>query len=198
MKVTAMTIPDVLLIELDVFSDARGDFCERFHEKRFERLGLPTHFRQDNQSHSVKNVLRGLHYQLHRPQGKLVQCIRGAVFDVAVDIRVGSPTFGQSTRIELAENRKQLLWIPPGFAHGFCALSEVAGVHYQCTEMYAQTDDRGILWCDAQLAIPWPVADPILSVRDRSHPTLAAARDSLPRYDDARAAERVPGASRPV
>lgn len=185
MKVTPTDLPDVLLIDVDVFSDARGHFFERFNEERFSALSLPTRFRQDNQSHSRQNVLRGLHYQLNRPQGKLVQCIRGALFDVAVDIRVGSPTFGRWSAVELTEEKKQLLWIPPGFAHGFCVRSEVAELQYQCTDVYVPSDDRGIIWSDTELAIRWPIESPLLSDRDRALPTLATARGALPRYEAA-------------
>lgn len=184
MKVTATReLPEVLLLELDVYADTRGHFFECFNEERFAALGLPTHFRQNNQSRSVRHVIRGLHYQLEHPQGKLVQCIRGAVFDVAADIRVGSPTFATWTAVELCDEKKQLLWIPPGFAHGFCALSDVAEIQYQCTDLYDRDDDRGVNWADPQLAIPWPAKTPILSDRDRALPPLSAAWAALPRYE---------------
>lgn len=180
-------LSEVLLLELDVHADRRGHFFERFHADRFAALGLPTQFRQDNQSCSRRHVLRGLHYQLRRPQGKLLQCIRGAVFDVAVDIRVGSPTFGKWDALELTEERRQLLWIPPGFAHGFCALTETAELQYQCTDVYVPSDDCGIHWEDPALGIAWPTGAPILSDRDRALPTLAEAREALPRYEQAMA-----------
>jgi dTDP-4-dehydrorhamnose 3,5-epimerase len=184
MKVaTIQALPDVKVIHLDVLEDARGHFFERFNEQRFAEAGLPTRFRQDNQSRSRRGVLRGLHYQLRHPQGKLVQCIRGTIYDVAVDIRRGSPTFGRWAGVELSEERKDLLWIPPGFAHGFCALSEVAEVHYQCTELYARADDRGIRWSDPEIDISWPVRDPILSERDAQLPLLGAEGVELPEYD---------------
>lgn len=184
MKVTATNeLPEVLLLDLDVYADARGHFFERFNEERFAAVGLPTHFRQDNQSRSVRHVIRGLHYQLQRPQGKLVQCIRGSVFDVSVDIRVGSPTFARWTAVELSDQKKQLLWIPAGFAHGFCALSDVAEIQYQCTDVYDRTDDRGVSWADPEIAIAWPTKTPILSDRDRALPPLSASAAVLPRYE---------------
>lgn len=182
MRVTPTALPEVLLIDLDVHTDARGHFFERFNEERFAAAGLPTRFRQDNQSLSRRHVLRGLHYQLHHPQGKLVQCVQGALFDVAVDIRAGSPTFGKWVGVELAAERKQLLWIPPGHAHGFCVLSEEAILQYQCTEVYRAPDDRGILWSDPALGITWPVSAPLLSPRDSGLPTLEGARAALPAY----------------
>jgi dTDP-4-dehydrorhamnose 3,5-epimerase len=179
-KVTALEIPEVLLLELDVFRDERGHFFERYHEERFAKHGLPTEFRQDNHSRSRRSVLRGLHYQLRHPQGKLVSCIRGRIFDVAVDIRVGSPTFGRWVGVELEEEKPELMWIPPGFAHGFCALSGMAEVQYKCTDLYVPHDDRGVLWSDPELHIDWPITDPILSKRDRVLPSLRAAE--LPIY----------------
>lgn len=176
MKVTPSELPEVLRIELDEYRDDRGSFVETFNESRFEAAGIPGRFRQHNLSRSRKNALRGLHYQLHRPQGKLIQCIHGQVLDVAVDVRVGSPTFGRWVGVELSEAPATLLWIPPGFAHGFCAVSESAALHYLCTELYDPADDRGILWSDPDLGITWPLANPLLSERDRKLPTLAAAR----------------------
>ena len=182
MNVKATALAEVLLIDLDVFADQRGHFFERYNEVRFTEHGLPTTFRQDNQSRSKRNVLRGLHYQLNRPQGKLVSCLRGTVFDVAADIRVGSPTFGAWVGVELTEDRPQLLWIPPGFAHGFCAMSDVAEIEYKCTDVYVPSDDRGIVWSDPELDIEWPVTRPILSDRDRGLPKLSSAHGNLPQY----------------
>jgi dTDP-4-dehydrorhamnose 3,5-epimerase len=181
-KILETTLPGVLVIEPRVFRDDRGFFLESFNAERFERYGLPTVFRQDNHSHSVKNVLRGLHYQLHRPQGKLVSVVRGRVFDVAVDIRRGSPTFGKWFGTELTEDEPRYLWIPPGFAHGFCTLSDVADFVYKCTDVYVGEDDRGVLWSDPAIGITWPVAQPLLSEKDQRMATLDGMRSDLPEY----------------
>jgi dTDP-4-dehydrorhamnose 3,5-epimerase len=181
-KVTATTLPGVLVIEPRVFSDARGFFVETFNEARFADHGLPVTFRQDNHSRSARNVLRGLHFQLNHPQGKLVTVARGEIFDAVVDIRVGSPTFGQWFGVTLRGDSAQQLWIPPGFAHGFCVLSDTADVVYKCTELYHADDDRGILWCDERIGIDWPIDAPILSARDQSHAPLSEDRTDLPRY----------------
>ena len=182
MKVTPTSLPDVLLIEPRVFADERGFFYESFNAPRFAQHGLPTEWRQDNHSRSREGVLRGLHYQLRRPQGKLVTCIRGEVFDVAVDIRRGSPTFGTWTGVHLSGDKPQHLWIPPGFAHGFCVLSDVADFVYKCTDVYQGDDDRGVLWSDPGIGIDWPVADPALSEKDKRYLPLDASRADLPRY----------------
>jgi dTDP-4-dehydrorhamnose 3,5-epimerase len=174
-KVTRTALPEVLLIDLDVYTDERGHFFERYNEERFRKHGLPTNFCQDNSSRSRRGVLRGLHYQLLRPQGKLVGCTRGEAFDVAVDIRVGSPTFGQWVGFTLSEQTPQVMWIPPGFAHGFCALSDVVDIEYKCTELYDAADDRGVLWSDPELRIGWPLPQPLVSKRDRELPLLRAA-----------------------
>jgi dTDP-4-dehydrorhamnose 3,5-epimerase len=173
MKVTATAIPEVLLIEPDFWGDPRGWFFESFHEQRYAEHGIAVRFVQDNYSRSVRGTLRGLHYQLTRPQGKLVTVLEGAVFDVAVDIRRSSPTYGRWVGVELsAENHRQL-YIPPGFAHGFCVVSETAGFHYKCTDFYAPEDERGIVWNDPTLRIRWPVESPLLSAKDRHYPALA-------------------------
>jgi dTDP-4-dehydrorhamnose 3,5-epimerase len=182
-KVHETALPGVLLLEPRVFDDPRGTFLEWFHDERFQAHGLPTAIRQANQSRSTQGVLRGLHYQRQHPQGKLVSVIQGEVFDVVADIRVGSPTFGRSVAMHLRGEAPRQLWIPPGFAHGFCVLSPTADVVYLCTHaVYAPDDDRGIRWDDPELAIPWPVASPLLSGKDAHLPTLAAARDALPRW----------------
>ena len=183
MKVTETTLPGVVIVEPRVFRDARGFFLESFNAERFGAHGLPTEFRQDNHSRSVKGVLRGLHYQLRRPQGKLVSVVRGRVFDVAVDIRRRSPTFGKWLGAVLSEEEPRALWIPPGFAHGFCTLSDVADFVYKCTEVYVAEDDRGILWSDPSIGIEWPVSDPLLSDKDRSLPTLSSPEAELPDLD---------------
>jgi dTDP-4-dehydrorhamnose 3,5-epimerase len=179
-KITPLAIPEVQLIELDVHRDERGHFLELFNEERFAKHGLPTEFRQDNHSLSRRDVLRGLHYQLRHPQGKLLSCVRGRIFDVAVDIRVGSPTFAKWVGRELSEDRPELVWIPQGFAHGFCAMSGTAEVQYKCTDVYVPEDEHGIVWNDADLNIAWPIEKPVLSRRDWALPKLRDAE--LPQY----------------
>lgn len=170
MKVTPTAIPEVLIIEPKVFGDARGFFYESFNQKAFnEATGTDYQFVQDNHSRSTKGVLRGLHYQVQQPQGKLVRVVRGAVFDVAVDIRKGSPTFGKWVGVELSEENHRQLWVPPGFAHGFLVLSEVADFLYKTTDYYASEYERCILWNDNTLAIDWRLnaVEPILSTKDQ-------------------------------
>ena len=177
MKITPTAIPDVLLIEPKVFGDARGFFFESFNLKVFqEATGLAPAFVQDNHSRSARNVLRGLHYQIQQPQGKLVRVVAGEVFDVAVDIRKGSPSFGQWVGDVLsAENRKQL-WLPPGFAHGFLVLSEFAEFLYKTTDYWAPEHERCIRWNDPQLAIDWPLqGEPALSAKDAAGRLLREA-----------------------
>lgn len=170
MKVTPTTIPDVLLIEPKVFGDARGFFFESFNQKAFnEATGLDVNFVQDNHSRSAKGVLRGLHYQVQQPQGKLVRVVRGAVFDVAVDIRKGSPTFGKWFGTELSEDNHRQLWVPAGLAHGFLVLSESADFLYKTTDYYAPAHERCIRWDDPTLAIEWPRANPpLVSAKDEA------------------------------
>ena len=175
-------LPGVLVVEPRVFGDDRGFLVETYSAARFAEHGLPTTFVQDNHSRSARGVLRGLHYQRRNPQGKLVFVVRGEVWDVAVDIREGSPTFGRWFGMTLSEARRQLLWIPPGFAHGFCVLSESADFLYKCTALYDPADDRGIRWDDPALGIEWPIADPILSAKDRALPSLAQAAGALPAW----------------
>lgn len=168
MIATASAIPEVLLIEPKVFGDARGFFYESFNQKAFsEATGVTTPFVQDNHSRSTKGVLRGLHYQIHQPQGKLVRVVRGAVFDVAVDMRRTSPTFGRWVGYELNEENHRQLWVPPGFAHGFVVLSESADFLYKTTEFYAPQHERCVLWNDPSLNIDWQFAgEPKLSPKD--------------------------------
>jgi dTDP-4-dehydrorhamnose 3,5-epimerase len=180
MKVTPTELPSVLLLDSRVFHDDRGFFVETFSTAEIRGTGLPETFAQDNHSRSMRGVLRGLHYQLKRPQGKLVHVARGRIFDVAVDIRRGSATFGRWTGIELSDENLSSLWIPGGFAHGFCVLSDVADVIYKCTTLYDPADDRGIAWNDPEIGIKWPVESPIVSEKDSAHPRLSAAGDSLP------------------
>jgi dTDP-4-dehydrorhamnose 3,5-epimerase len=169
MKATPTAIPDVLLIEPKVFGDARGFFFESFNQKAFhEATGLDLTFVQDNHSRSSKGVLRGLHYQLQQPQGKLVRVVRGAVFDVAVDIRKGSPTFGRWVGAELTEDNQRQLWVPPGLAHGFLVLSDSADFLYKTTDYYAPQHERCIAWDDPDIGIEWPTtAAPQLSAKDQ-------------------------------
>lgn len=168
MKATPLAIPDVILFEPKVFGDDRGFFFESFNHRRFEEaVGKPVNFVQDNHSRSVKNVLRGLHYQIQQPQGKLVRVVQGEVFDVAVDLRKSSKTFGQWVGETLSADNKRQLWIPEGFAHGFVVLSETAEFLYKTTDYYAPAHERCILWNDATLAIQWPAGiQPILSAKD--------------------------------
>jgi dTDP-4-dehydrorhamnose 3,5-epimerase len=176
MKTLPTTLPGVVLFELDVFGDHRGRFMETFRRDRYREFGIDLEFVQDNFSSSARGILRGLHYQLHHPQGKLVHVTRGEVFDVAVDIRKGSPTFGQwFGTILSAENHRQM-WVPPGFAHGFLVTSEHADFVYKVTANYAPADERGIAWNDPQLAIEWPIkGEPTLSKKDAAAPLLRDA-----------------------
>ena len=177
MHITPTTIPDLLVIEPKVFGDARGFFYESFNQKAFNKAtGLNLNFVQDNHSRSTKGVLRGLHYQIQQPQGKLVRVVRGSVFDVAVDIRKGSPTFGQWVGIELSEENHKQLWIPAGFAHGFMVTSDSAEFLYKTTDYYAPEHERCIAWNDPSLGIQWPLTEsPSLSVKDQQGLALCAA-----------------------
>ena len=166
MNVTETPLPGALVVEPKVFGDTRGFFLETFHAAKFEAKGLPNRFVQDNWSRSAKDTLRGLHFQHPRGQGKLVWCVRGAVYDVIVDVRVGSPAFGQWFGVELSEASKKQLWVPPGFAHGFCVLSDEADFVYKCTELYAPECEQSLLWNDPALGIRWPVSSPRLSAKD--------------------------------
>ena len=167
------SIAGVILIEPKVFYDERGFFIETYKHSDFVRYGIKGHFVQDNHTRSKKNVIRGLHYQKNpRAQGKLVRCLSGRIFDVAVDIRKGSPTFGQWVGIELSEENNCMFYIPPAFAHGFAVLSDVADVIYKCTEEYSPENDGGIIWNDPEIKINWPVQNPILSEKDQKLLTL--------------------------
>jgi dTDP-4-dehydrorhamnose 3,5-epimerase len=162
-------IPDVVLIRPKVFGDARGFFFESWEERKFAAAGLDAKFVQDNHSRSTRNILRGLHYQIQQPQGKLVRVVTGTVFDVAVDIRRRSPTFGRSVGVILSEENHHMLWVPPGFAHGFLVLSESADFLYRCTDFWAPSHERAIQWNDPDLAITWPLPEgvvPVLSAKD--------------------------------
>jgi dTDP-4-dehydrorhamnose 3,5-epimerase len=177
MKATPLAIPEVLLIEPRVFGDDRGFFFESFNQRQFdEAIGRPVAFVQDNHSRSAKNVLRGLHYQIKQPQGKLVRVVKGEVFDVAVDIRKSSPTFGQWVGEILSADNKKQLWVPPGFAHGFVTLSESAEFLYKTTDYYSPDFERCIRWDDLELGIQWPLAgEPVLSAKDQNGKPLGSA-----------------------
>lgn len=177
MNVIKTDIPDVLILEPKVFGDDRGFFFESFNEKTFREVtGVVTHFVQDNHSRSSCGVLRGLHYQLQQPQGKLVRCTQGEVFDVAVDIRRNSPTFGKWSGVVLSAENKRQFWIPPGLAHGFVVLSDSADFLYKTTEYYAPQHERAIIWNDPDLAIAWPLSvEPLLSSKDAKAPRLSVA-----------------------
>ncbi len=177
MKAIPTTIPAVLIIEPKVFGDARGFFFESFNQRAFSQAtGLDVNFVQDNHSRSAKGVLRGLHYQIQQPQGKLVRVVRGAVFDVTVDIRKSSATFGQWVGVELTEDNHRQLWIPPGFAHGFYVLSDSADFLYKTTDYYAPEFERSLVWNDPKIAIAWPVdTQPIVSAKDAQGMSLADA-----------------------
>jgi len=175
MNVLKTDLPGVLIIEPRVFGDSRGFFYEGFQAARYAQAGISGPFVQDNHSRSVRGTLRGLHFQEPKPQGKLVQILRGTVYDVAVDIRRGSPTFGRWVGVELSEAQPRQLWIPPGFAHGFCVLSESADLFYKCTAFYAPEAEHSVVWNDPRIGIRWPVAEPLLSAKDRNAPPLDAA-----------------------
>jgi len=183
-KISEMVLPGMLLIEPGVFDDQRGFFLETWNRKNYLDTGFPdVDFVQDNHSRSARGVLRGLHFQREYPQGKLVQVMRGKVFDVSVDIRVGSPAFGRWSGFELSDANHRQLWIPPGFAHGFCVLSDTADFCYKCTDYYRPEDEAGVAWNDPKIGIKWPLQDVLLSDKDRRHPELSRIpADHLPVY----------------
>jgi dTDP-4-dehydrorhamnose 3,5-epimerase len=194
MKVTPTKLQEVLVIEPDAFGDARGFFLETFGQKRYEQAlapygagqaGIKLAFVQDNVSFSAKNVLRGLHFQYPNPQGKLVQVLSGEVFDVAVDIRLGSPTFGKWVGETLSAANHKQIYVPPGFAHGFCVLSDTALFSYKCTDYYNQSNEGGIIYNDPDIGIVWPVTEPIISKKDASCPRLRdIPKSKLPLFGD--------------
>ena len=174
LRVETTSVPGVLLFSPDVFGDSRGFFMQTFHAKFYAEAGIGRPFVQDNLSRSCRNAVRGLHYQLRNPQAKLVSCLRGAVLDVAVDLRRNSPSFGQCVVAELSEDNRRQLFIPEGFAHGFRVLSDVADFFYKCTDFYAPGDEYGVLWNDPDLAVPWgDVNSPVVSPKDLKLPRLA-------------------------
>lgn len=183
MRIIESALDGVVLIEAQVFEDDRGWFFESFNAERFAALGLPTRFCQSNLSRSRQGVLRGLHYQWPNPQGKLVQVVEGEVLDVAVDLRRGSPHYGRSYGAILSASNRRLMYIPEGFAHGFATLSEQASFAYQCTALYDRACDRSVRWDDPQLAVDWPLREPLLSPKDAAAPLLAELpEEALPEY----------------
>lgn len=177
MKVTPTRLPEVLLIEPNAFGDDRGFFIESWNARSFAEAGIEASFVQDNHSRSARGVLRGLHYQIEQAQGKLVRVVAGSVYDVAVDIRRSSSRFGQWVGVELSARNRQMLWVPPGFAHGFVALEDGTDFLYKCTDFYAPQHERSILWSDPAIGIDWPIGDmqPTLSGKDEGAPLLAEA-----------------------
>lgn len=180
MKFIACEIPGVVIVEPDVHRDARGFFLESYHERKYREGGIDVAFVQDNHSRSRQGTLRGLHMQLAQPQGKLVRALRGSVFDVCVDVRIGSATFGRHVSVVLDDEEHRQIYVPPGFAHGFLVTSREAEIEYKCTDFYAPGDELSILWNDPALAIEWPIRDPILSPKDAAAARLEDVMDRLP------------------
>jgi dTDP-4-dehydrorhamnose 3,5-epimerase len=170
-------LADCIIIEPKVYGDERGFFLETFQAERYSRAGITLPFVQDNHSRSTKGVLRGLHFQRSKPQGKLVRVVRGEVYDVAVDIRAQSPTYGQWQAVILSAENKRQFWVPPGFAHGFVVVSDSADFEYKCTDYYDPSDEGSLLWSDPDLRIPWPIESPILSEKDALAPQLASLNE---------------------
>lgn len=175
MQLLETELPGVLILEPRVFQDDRGWFAETYNRRRFHEAGLRQDFVQDNHSRSIRGALRGLHYQLQHPQGKLCRVVRGEVWDVAVDLRGGSPTFGRWTGVTLSEANRRQIYVPPGFAHGFCVLSETADFLYKCTDFYYPEHERTLIWDDPTLSITWPIQEPLLSDKDRQGLSWEAA-----------------------
>ena len=183
LKILKTSLPEVLIIQPDIFKDERGFFMETYHRKKYADKGLDQSFVQDNLSYSTPGTLRGLHYQCPNAQAKLVQALKGEIYDVAVDIRQGSPSFGQWAGAHLSDENKNQLFIPQGFAHGFCVISDTALVVYKCSSFYAPESEKGILWSDPGIGIDWPVKDPVLSPKDSQCPCLKdIPPDCLPEY----------------
>ena len=180
MRFAPTQIPDVILIEPDVHRDDRGFFLETWHERKYAEGGISGPFVQDNHSNSRRGTLRGLHAQRERPQGKLVRVVEGEVFDVAVDIRRGSPTFGKWVADRLSGENLHQLWVPPGFAHGFCVLSESVHLEYKCTDFYDPSDEIAVAWNDPAIGVEWPIAAPTLSAKDAAAPLLNDLLGQLP------------------
>lgn len=183
MKILKTALPGVLIIEPQLYGDARGFFLETYHAQRYVEHGLPSNFVQDNHSRSQRGVLRGLHYQLRHAQGKLVRVVAGEVFDVAVDVRRSSPTFGQWVGVLLSGENHRQFYVPPGFAHGFCTLSESADFLYKCTDYYDPSSEQGVRWDDPDIGIDWPALDYQLSDKDQANRLLKDMGDDLPPYE---------------
>ena len=180
MRFVPTELPDVIVIEPDVYRDPRGYFLETYHADKYKAGGIDGPFVQDNHSRSLAGTIRGLHLQRRRPQGKLIRVLEGEIYDVAVDVRRGSPTFGRWVGVTLSADNFKQCYVPPGFAHGFAVTSAIAQVEYKCTDLYDPASEIGIAWNDPTLGVPWPVAQPFLSDRDRRHPRLAEQLDLLP------------------
>jgi dTDP-4-dehydrorhamnose 3,5-epimerase len=181
-KLVPTELEGVMVVEPTVHRDDRGFFLEAYHAQRYAEHGIDAVFVQDNHSRSARGTLRGLHTQVRRPQGKLLRAVEGEIFDVAVDIREGSPSFGHWVGVVLSADNFRQLWVPPGFAHGFCVTSEIAQVEYKCTEVYDPADELSVLWNDPDIGVDWPVDEPLLSDRDRAGRRLADLAGSLPVY----------------
>jgi dTDP-4-dehydrorhamnose 3,5-epimerase len=174
MNILTTSLEGLLLVEPKIFKDRRGFFMETYSRRKYEAAGITETFVQDNLSYSLKSTLRGLHFQIRQSQAKLVQVISGEIFDVAVDLRSGSATFGKWTGARLSDKNGRQMYIPKGFAHGFCVLSEFAIFHYKCSDFYAPDDEGGIIWSDPDIGIKWPVENPIISDKDKQYPNLAS------------------------
>lgn len=172
MKIEETELPGVLILTPRVFGDQRGFFKEIFHGERYKEAGIPLDFVQDNFSRSSQGVLRGMHFQKTKPQGKLVQCLKGSIYDVAVDIDSKSKTYGQYVGVELSDENHSQIYVPPGYAHGFCVISEMADISYKCTDYYCPEDEGGLAWNDPEIGIAWPISKPTLSEKDKVHPML--------------------------
>ncbi len=183
MKVFPTELPGVLVLEPRVHRDERGFFVETYHAERYAEAGIRTTFVQDNHSRSVRGTLRGLHSQLERPQAKLVRALRGTIWDVVVDVRRGSPTFKRWFGVELSDENFRQIFVPIGFAHGFCVLSDVAEVEYKCSDFYSPGDELGLAWNDPEIGIPWPIREPLLSEKDRAGKPLAQLLERLPVWE---------------
>jgi dTDP-4-dehydrorhamnose 3,5-epimerase len=182
MRVTPTALPEVLIVEPDVHRDGRGYFVETYHAARYAELAMARPFVQDNQSRSVRGTLRGLHLQIRHPQDKLVRVVSGEIFDVAVDVRHGSPTFGRWVGVTLSGDNFLQCYVPVGFAHGFCVTSDEAIVAYKCTDVYDRDAEIGLRWNEPAFGIQWPVDNPLLSARDQGHPPLEQMFEQLPTY----------------
>ena len=179
MKIIPTELEGAVIIEPDVHKDGRGFFLESYHAEKYRKAGITATFVQDNHSASTRGTLRGLHAQQEHPQGKLLRVIAGEIFDVAVDARKGSPTFGRWVSFDLSAKNCRQVYVPPGFFHGFCVLSETAQVEYKCTDFYAPGDELGVIWNDPEIGVDWPVKDPILSAKDAALPRLSEILDKL-------------------